>query len=106
MNGRRQVCNESAVPAVAGGLLAASGTEAMCVTEARLKIGCAVLGSGNIGTDLMIKVLSMSGSLDVREILVEPGRRRMVGGQEAMIVDVALDLAGQKEKLQQQAEET
>lgn len=34
--------------------------------------------------------------LDTRQILVELGRRRMVGGQEDMIVDVALDLAGQK----------
>ncbi|MDR3512445.1 MAG: 4-hydroxy-2-oxovalerate aldolase [Caulobacteraceae bacterium] len=30
--------------------------------------------------------------LDTREILVELGQRRMVGGQEDMIVDVALDL--------------
>jgi 4-hydroxy 2-oxovalerate aldolase len=32
--------------------------------------------------------------LDTRDILVELGRRRMVGGQEDMIVDVALDLRG------------
>ena len=31
--------------------------------------------------------------LDTREILVELGRRKMVGGQEDMILDVALDIA-------------
>ena len=35
--------------------------------------------------------------VDVREILVELGARRMVGGQEDMIVDVALDLLKRKE---------
>lgn len=32
--------------------------------------------------------------IDTRDILVELGKRRMVGGQEDMIVDVALDLVG------------
>ncbi len=35
--------------------------------------------------------------LDTREILVELGKRGMVGGQEDMIVDVALDMLKQKE---------
>lgn len=34
--------------------------------------------------------------IDTREILVELGRRRMVGGQEDMIVDVTLDLVRQR----------
>ena len=36
--------------------------------------------------------------LDTREILLELGRRKMVGGQEDMIVDVALDLLKAKEE--------
>ena len=33
------------------------------------------------------------------EILLEVGKRKMVGGQEDMIVDIALDLLKQKEKV-------
>ena len=35
--------------------------------------------------------------VDARDILVELGRRRMVGGQEDMIVDVALDILKSRE---------
>ncbi len=34
--------------------------------------------------------------VDTRDILTELGRRRMVGGQEDMIVDVALDILKQR----------
>jgi len=36
--------------------------------------------------------------IDTRTILVELGRRKMVGGQEDMIVDVALDMLKERAK--------
>lgn len=42
------------------------------------------------------EVAARKYNLDVVDILVELGKRRMVGGQEDMIVDVALDLLAQR----------
>ena len=36
--------------------------------------------------------------VDTRDILLELGRRRMVGGQEDMIVDVALDILQERKR--------
>jgi 4-hydroxy 2-oxovalerate aldolase len=39
---------------------------------------------------------SKTYGVDTREILAELGRRKMVGGQEDMIIDVALDILKQR----------
>lgn len=42
---------------------------------------------------------AVDNGLDTRAILIELGRRKMVGGQEDMIVDVALDMVKHKERV-------
>ncbi len=67
------------------------------------KLQVAIFGSGNIGTDPTIKVMGHGQRLDLAALVgVDPpseklGRRHMADGQEDMIVDVALDLARDRE---------
>jgi 4-hydroxy 2-oxovalerate aldolase len=42
---------------------------------------------------------SVRYGVDVRDILIECGRRRLVGGQEDMIIDIALNLLAQPDAL-------
>jgi acetaldehyde dehydrogenase (acetylating) len=64
-------------------------------------VKAAIIRSGSIGTDLLIKALRRARFIEVVAMVgIDPasdGRRRVVGGQQDMIVDVALDLLRARE---------
>lgn len=57
------------------------------------------LGFGGVYSSFLLHAERAAARYDLKtvEILLEVGRRKMVGGQEDMIVDVALDLVKQRE---------
>ena len=56
------------------------------------------LGYAGVYSSFLLHSEKASGQygIDTREILVELGKRKMVGGQEDMIIDVALDMKKKK----------
>ena len=79
----------------------------------RLTISCGPCRTGPVRVDCESLSLGFAGvyssilrhaenasklyGVDTRDILTELGRRRVVGGQENMIVEVALDILKQRE---------
>ena len=59
-----------------------------------------VLGYAGVYSSFLLhtKRIAQKLGIDSRDILVELGKRKVVGGQEDMIVDVATEIAKKREK--------
>lgn len=62
------------------------------------KTGCAILGSGNIGTDLMIKILKTSDSLDLKLLVgIEEGSEGLAIARERGVATTHEGVAGARQ---------